>query len=96
METTFNPITRADRISELKSTEVNMIRIEIIRNGARNIIERDEVDVITSMEDLMNLLFISGTDIHELEESFVTISQDIKNKHKNEQQANQNPRTLGL
>jgi hypothetical protein len=77
-------------------TSNHTIRIEIRKNGATNTIERDGVDATTSIEDLMNLLFISGTDIHELEESLITISQEIKNKHKNEHQANKNPSTMGL
>lgn len=96
METTFTPITLDDAVRTFKMTPKDTIRIEIRKNGATNTIERDGVDPTTSIEDLMNLLFISGTDIHELEESLITISQEIKNKHKNEHKANKNPSTMGL
>jgi hypothetical protein len=96
METTLIPINTPVRLEQIKMTSKGTIRIEIRKNGATNTIERDGVDATTSIEDLMNLLFISGTDIHELEESLITISQEIKNKHKNEHQANKNPSTMGL
>ena len=73
-----------------------MIRIEIERDGAKSIIERNNIDVVTSFEDLMNLLFISGTDIKDLEAALLELSHEIQKNHKNEQQANQHPRTLGL
>jgi flagellar basal body rod protein FlgF len=88
------PTNRRQAYPEMISKET--IRIEIDKDGAKSIIERNNVDVVTSFEDLMNLLFISGTDIKDLEAALLELSQEIQKNHKNDQQTNKNTRTLGL
>ena len=67
------------------------MKIEITSNNGKYAVERKSFDAETAFDDFLNLLFISGVDIKELEEIIKIGNERFKNNHKtNESKTIQN------
>ena len=67
-----------------------MIRIEIINEGSKTVIEREEIHPVTALDDLLNILFISGFELEDIREALQILTNPQKNNHKNESKDVQN------
>lgn len=64
------------------------MKIEITINGNKYVVERTTFDVEVAFDDFLNLLFISGVDIQELEKITTLASEKTKNNHKKDESKN--------
>ena len=71
-----------------------MIKIEIHKDGAKTTLERENIEPIDALDDLVNLLFVTGSEIDSIEKAIIDFADKLKNKHKNETQTLQNTRSL--
>jgi hypothetical protein len=58
------------------------MKIEITLNSNKYVIERETFDVETAFDDFLNLLFIAGVDIQELEKIIAITPYKAKKNHK--------------
>lgn len=56
------------------------MKIEITKDGSKYVVERETFDAETAFDDFLNLLFISGVDIEDLQKIIET--GKIKQNHK--------------
>lgn len=61
-----------------------MIKIEIRTESSIHTIERQKVDGVQALDDLLNLLFISQSDVKEIQKAIVETADKIKKDHKND------------
>ena len=59
-----------------------MIKIEIHKDGAKTTLERENIEPIDALDDLMNLLFVTGSEIDSIEKAIIDFADKLKNKHK--------------
>ena len=71
-----------------------MIKIEIHKDGLKTTLERETIDPVEALDDLMNLLFVSGFEISSVEKAIIDCAEKLKNNHKNDTQTLQNTRSL--
>jgi len=58
------------------------MKIEITKDGSKYVIERETFDAETAFDDFLNLLFISGVEIEDLQTIINTSSNKLKENHK--------------
>lgn len=61
-----------------------MIKIEIRTDNSSHTIERQDANPVQALDDLLNLLFISNTDVNEIQKAIIETADKIKKDHKNE------------
>ena len=61
-----------------------MILIQIETDGVIHSTTREKIDPVHSLDDLMNLLFVAGYEIEDIQKAIVETAEHIKNNHKNE------------
>jgi hypothetical protein len=61
-----------------------MILIQIETDGVIHSTTREKIDPVHSLDDLMNLLFVAGYDLDEIQKAILETAEQIKNNHKNE------------
>jgi len=71
------------------------MKIEITLHNNKYVVERESFDVETAFDDFLNLLFIAGVDIQELEKITTISSDKIKQNHKKDESKNL-PNTCNL
>ena len=71
-----------------------MIKIEIATEGGKLTLERENIDPVEALDDLMNLLFISGFEIDSVEKAILDCAEKLKNNHKNDTKTVQNTCSL--
>jgi hypothetical protein len=71
-----------------------MIKIEISTGGGKLTLERENIEPVEALDDLMNLLFVSGFEINSVEEAIIDCAEKIKNNHKNDTKTVQNTCSL--
>jgi hypothetical protein len=71
-----------------------MIKIEIVKDGVKTTLERENIEPIEALDDLLNLLFVTGFDLEPIEKAILDFSEKLKNNHKNDTQTFQNTRSL--
>lgn len=71
-----------------------MIKIEIHKDGAKTTLERENIEPIEALDDLMNLLFVSGFEINAVEKAIIDCADKLKNNHKNDTKTFQNTCSL--
>lgn len=71
-----------------------MIKIEISSERIKHTVEREDINPETSLDDLINILFISGYDISDIEIAIISLADKLENKHKNDKETIQNSRSL--
>ena len=59
------------------------MKIEITKDGSKYVVERETFDAETAFDDFLNLLFISGVDIEDLQKIIET--GKIKQNHKKDE-----------
>ena len=58
------------------------MKIEITKDGSKYVIERETFDAEIAFDDFLNLLFISGVEIEDLQKIINTSSNKLKENHK--------------
>ena len=71
-----------------------MIKIEIVKDGVKTTLERENIEPIEALDDLLNLLFVMGFELETIEKAIIDFSEKLKNNHKNDTQTFQNTRSL--
>ena len=71
------------------------MKIEITLNSNKYVIERESFDVEIAFDDFLNLLFIAGVDIQELEK-ITTITPDKSKKNHKKDESKNLPNTCNL
>jgi hypothetical protein len=71
-----------------------MIKIEIVKDGVKTTLERENIEPIEALDDLLNLLFVTGFELETIEKAIIDFSEKLKNNHKNDTQTFQNTRSL--
>ncbi len=72
------------------------MRIEITINGSKYLVERESFDAETAFDDFLNLLFISGVEVEDLEKIINLASKKtVKENHKKDELKNL-PNTCNL
>jgi archaellum component FlaD/FlaE len=71
-----------------------MIKIEIVKDGVKTTLEREKVEPLEALDDLLNLLFVTRFEIENIEKAILDFSEKLKNNHKNDTQTFQNTRSL--
>jgi hypothetical protein len=71
-----------------------MIKIEIVKDGVKTTLEREKVEPIEALDDLLNLLFVAGFELETIEKAILEFSGKLKNNHKNDTETFQNTRSL--
>jgi archaellum component FlaD/FlaE len=71
-----------------------MIKIEIFKDGVKTTLEREKVEPLEALDDLLNLLFVTGFELENIEKAILDFSEKLKNNHKNDTQTFQNTRSL--
>ena len=71
------------------------MKIEITLNSNKYVIERESFDVEIAFDDFLNLLFIAGVDIQELEKITTITPDKSKQNHKKDESKNL-PNTFNL
>lgn len=71
------------------------MKIEITLHNNKYVVERESFDVEIAFDDFLNLLFIAGVDIQELEKITTISSDKIKQNHKKDESKNL-PNTCNL
>lgn len=64
------------------------MKIEITINDNKYVVERTSFDIEVAFDDFLNLLFISGVDIQELQKITTLVSEKTKNNHKKDESKN--------
>ncbi len=64
------------------------MKIEITLNSNKYVIERESFDVEIAFDDFLNLLFIAGVDIQELEKITTITPDKAKKNHKKDESKN--------
>lgn len=64
------------------------MKIEITINGNKYVVERTSFDIEVAFDDFLNLLFISGVDIQELQKITTLAPEKTKNNHKKDESKN--------
>jgi len=67
-----------------------MILIQIENDGVIHSTTREKVDPVNCLDDLINILFVSGLDIEEVQKAILETAEQIKKNHKNEPKTNTN------
>ena len=62
-----------------------MIKIEITKDGSKYVIERDSFDAEIAFDDFLNLLFISGVEIEDLQTIINAPNTKLKQNHKKDE-----------
>lgn len=71
-----------------------MIKIEIVKDGVKTTLERENIEPIEALDDLLNMLFVMGFELETIEKAIIDFSENLKNNHKNDTKAFQNTRSL--
>ena len=71
------------------------MKIEITLNSNKYVIERESFDVEIAFDDFLNLLFIAGVDIKELEK-IIAITPDKAQKNHKKYESKKLPNTCNL
>ena len=59
------------------------MKIEITKDGSKYVVERKNFDAETAFDDFLNLLFIAGIDIEDLQK--IIKSEKVKQNHKKDE-----------
>jgi hypothetical protein len=61
------------------------MKIQIIRDNTTYSVEREEFDAELAFDDFLNLLFISGTELQDLENLINILNEKSKQNHKKDE-----------
>ena len=56
-----------------------MIKIEIVKDGVKTTLERENIEPIEALDDLLNLLFVMGFELETIEKAIIDFSENLKN-----------------
>jgi hypothetical protein len=72
------------------------MKIEITINSSKYVVERESFDAETAFDDFLNLLFISGVEVEELQKIInLSLKKTVKENHKKDELKNL-PNTCNL
>ena len=61
------------------------MKIEITKDNTKYSVEREEFEAETALDDFLNLLFISGTELTELEKILKLLNNKQQENHKKDE-----------
>lgn len=61
-----------------------MILIQIETDGVIHSTTREKIEPVDCLDDLINLLFVAGYEIDDIQKAILETAEHIKNNHKNE------------
>lgn len=61
------------------------MKIQIIRDNTTYSIEREKFDAEEAFDDFLNLLFVSGTELKDLEDLINVLNEKSKQNHKKDE-----------
>lgn len=61
-----------------------MILIQIENDGVIHTTTREKIDPVNCLDDLINILFVSGFEIEDVQKAILETAEQIKKNHKNE------------
>jgi hypothetical protein len=61
-----------------------MILIQIENDGVIHSTTREKIEPVNCLDDLINILFMAGYEIEDIQKAILETAEHIKNNHKNE------------